>query len=407
MSATRRERCMKRFTATTRFAALSLALALLAVAAAAAVSLGCARAGELKVGESEVGEPGAGKLRIVCTMFPQFDWVRQILGDKQDNYVLEFLQSSRVDLHSYQPAVDDIVKITTCDLFIYVGGESDAWVDGALNEAMNKDMIVINLLEALGSAAKVEEAIEGADERGHGGGDGDGGGGDGDGEGGDGDDDGDGGEGAWDGRGGDNGDNDDGGDGDGGEGEWDGHGDGGEAGYDEHVWLSLKNARTFGFAIAEALSSLDADNADYYRSNMAAYAAQLSALDEKYRAAADAAPVKTLLFGDRFPFRYLFDDYGIGYYAAFAGCSTETEASFSTIVFLVRKVDELRLKSLMVTESSDRKIAETIIRESNGKDQKILALDAMQSVTASDIENGETYLAIMEGNLDTLVEAMK
>jgi len=296
------------------------------------------------------------KAGIVCTIFPQYDWVRAILGERAEDIGVALLLDNKIDLHNYQPTFDDIAKISTCDLFIYVGGESDGWVEDVLKEAANKDMIAINLLEALGDMAKPEEIIEGMEEE---------------------DDD----------------DDDTGRDHD------------SEPEYDEHVWLSLRNARVLCAAIADALSALDADNAELYRSNLAAYIEKLSALDAEYQSAAKAAPARTLLFGDRFPFRYLADDYGLRYYAAFAGCSAETEASFETIVFLARKVDELNLKTIMVTESSDQAIAKTIRNNTAGKNQQILALDSMQS--ADGVKNGATYLSVMERNLSVLKEALR
>lgn len=308
------------------------------------------------------------RISVVCTIFPQYDWVHRILGDKADNMDITVLLNSRVDLHSYQPSVDDIAKISACDLFIYVGGESDEWVDDVLKEATNKDMVVINLLDTLGDAVKAEEIIEGMEEEEH--------------------------------------DHDSEKEGEEHVGE-DDHEHEDEDEYDEHVWLSLKNAQTFCTAIANALSSLDTDNTGTYQNNLAAYNQKLAALDSEYQTAVNAAPVKTLLFGDRFPFRYLADDYGLSYHAAFAGCSAETEASFETIIFLAGKVDELNLKNIMVTESSDQSIAKTIKNNTVEKNQQILVLDAMQSVASNDITNGTTYLSIMESNLDVLKEALK
>jgi len=299
--------------------------------------------------------PENGRIGVVCTVFPQYDWVRRILGDRVDSMDLTLLLKSRIDLHSYQPSVDDIAKISVCDLFIYVGGESDGWVGDALKDTANKNMVVINLLDTLGNMVREEEILEGMEDE---------------------------------------------------EPEAD-EADGGGIGYDEHVWLSLRNAQVLCTAIANVLASLDADNAGEYQSNLAAYIAKLQALDEEYKKAVNAAPVRTLLFGDRFPFRYMMDDYGLTPYAAFSGCSAETEASFDTIVFLARKVDELGLNTVMVTESADQSIARTIIANTKDKNQQILVLDAMQSVTLSDVRNGTTYLSIMESNLDVLKEALR
>jgi len=300
-----------------------------------------------------------GKISVVCTTFPQYDWARQILGSKSDDINLTLLLNSSVDLHNYQPTVDDILKISTCDLFISVGGESEEWVNGALAEAINPNMIVINLLDTLGDGTKAEEIIEGMEEA-------------------------------------DDHDDDD---------SEDNHKN--EAEIDAHIWLSLKNAEVFCHVIKDALSSLDAGNAQEYQSNLEVYTEKLKALDAEYQTAVDAVSVRTLLFGDRFPFRYLLDDYGLKYYAAFPGCSAETEASFDTIVFLAEKVNELSLNTIMVTESSEQSIAKAIIRNTTNKNQKILVLDAMQSVTAGNVEKGATYISITESNLTVLKKALQ
>ena len=297
------------------------------------------------------------KLQIVTTIFPEYDWVMNLLGAGPAEAEVTMLLDSGVDLHSFQPTAADILKISTCDLLIYVGGGSDAWVDDALKEATNKDMIVINLLETLGDAVKEEEVIEGMQEEEH--------------------------------------DHDHGKDHD--------H----EAELDEHVWLSLKNAVVLTEKIAEALQKLDPDHADTYQKNAEAYKEKLTTLDEAYQKAVSEASVHTLLFGDRFPFRYLVDDYGLSYYAAFVGCSAETEASFETITFLARKLDELSLSTVMTTERADHRIAETIIQSTQAKNQKILSMDSMQSTTAKDIGNGTSYLSLMEKNLAVLKDALK
>lgn len=307
--------------------------------------------------EKSTGSDG-GRLSIVTTIFPEYDWVKQILGDKADDADITMLLDNGVDLHSYQPTVDDIAKISDCDMFIYVGGESDAWVDDALKEAVNKDMKVIDLLDVLKDTIKEEEVVEGmqAEE----------------------------------------------------EEEESAEGDSEEEPeYDEHVWLSLKNAKVICDAIEKDLADLDPDNADAYAKNLEDYTGQLDALDQEYQTAVDAAPQKTLLFGDRFPFRYMVDDYGLTYYAAFVGCSAETEASFETITFLAQKVDELGLKNIMTIEKSDQKIAKTIRDNTKNKDQNILTLDSMQSTTSDDVKNGETYLSAMKSNLEVLKEALQ
>lgn len=292
------------------------------------------------------------KLQIVTTIFPEYDWVKEILGEENDHAEITMLLDNGVDLHSYQPTAEDILKISTCDLFIYVGGESDEWVDDALKEAVNPEMKVIDLLDVLGEQVKEEEIVEGMEDE-----------------------------------------------------EESEEED--EIEYDEHVWLSLRNAQILSSAIADVLCEADPLHKDVYQANAKAYYESLSALDTQYQKTVDEAETKTILFGDRFPFRYLADDYGLDYYAAFAGCSAESEASFETITFLAQKVDELHLHAVLTIENSDQKIAKTIIENAESKDQKILTMDSMQSTTSQDVMDGASYLSILESNLDVLKEALR
>ena len=319
------------------------------------------------------------KLSVVCTIFPEYDWIRELVGDKKDNYDITYLLDKGVDLHSYQPTAEDIAKIANCDLFVYVGGESDGWVKDALKESKNDKMQVVNLLETLGTNVKEEEVVEGMqeeDEHDH-----------------------------------DHGkkedtdhdhedadhDHDH---------EEDGHHHD-EVEYDEHVWLSLRNATSLVNELAVRLQTIDPENKDYYAGTAAEYTSKLGDLDSRYLAAVKKAKNKTVLFGDRFPFRYLVDDYGLKYYAAFVGCSAETEASFETVAFLAKKADELKLNNVLVIENSDQKIAKKIVETTNAKDQKIVEMNSMQSVTADQIADGATYLGIMEANLKALEAALK
>jgi zinc transport system substrate-binding protein len=336
----------------------SLFLSIILIISLLAVSAGTARADSAQ----------AQKLSIVTTIFPEYDWVMNILGDQAAVAEVTMLLDNGVDLHSYQPTVDDIIKISTCDVFIYVGGESDEWVDSALAEAINRDMIVINLLEVLGDRAKEEEIVEGMEaEHEH-------------------DEDHD----------------------ENHEHEHDeDHEHEEEAEYDEHVWLSLKNAVALCSVIADALGQADPAHAEEYQANTAAYTEMLSELDAQFEAAVEAAAVKTVLFGDRFPFRYLTDDYNLHYYAAFVGCSAETEASFATIVFLANKADELELSAICQIESSNGSIPRTIKENTHSKNQEILTFDSMQSTTSRDVANGASYLGIMEQNLETLKLALQ
>ena len=153
------------------------------------------------------------------------------------------------------------------------------------------------------------------------------------------------------------------------------------------------------------MGRLDPAHAEDFAANAAAYTERLAALDGEYQAAVDASPVHTLLFGDRFPFRYLVEDYGLDYYAAFPGCSAETEASFETVAFLAGKVKELDLPAVLAIENSDHRVAETIAQNA-GNGAKVLTLDSMQGVTSKDAAAGTTYLSLMESNLEVLKQAL-
>ena len=288
------------------------------------------------------------KPKIVCTIFPEYDWVREILGDRAEDWDLTLLVGNGVDMHSFQPGVGDIVKISECDLLVYVGGVSDSWVEDALKNSVNPNQQALNLMALMGTAAKEEEHKEGMEE----------------------------------------------------EKEEDG------PELDEHVFLSLKNAALFVPEIQKALAKIDPEHAETYEKNAEAYLLALSEEDEKYQKTVEDADYDTLLFGDRFPFRYLVDDYGLSYYAAFAGCQAESEASFETIRFLSEKLDELRLPAVLVLEGSDLRLAETIIENTKDKDQKILVLDSMQGAGIRQVESGVTYLSIMEKNREVLKEAL-
>ncbi len=283
------------------------------------------------------------EVSIVTTIFPEYDWTANVLGKCSSDIDLKLLCANGVDMHSYQPTVSDMVAISNCDLFIYVGGESDEWATEALKSATNKNMIVLNLMEVLGSSVKEEEIREGmeAEEEKK------------------------------------------------------------ETEYDEHIWLSLKNAKACVEAICDALIKIDAEHTDTYESNAESYISELNKLDEEYQTAVANAPRKTLLFGDRFPFRYLADDYDLSYYAAFPGCSAESEASFETITFLASKVCELELTYVLKLEGSDGRIAEAIISASE-KAAQVAEMNSMQAVTAEEIESGATYLDIMNKNLETI-----
>ncbi|MBQ6434517.1 MAG: zinc ABC transporter substrate-binding protein [Synergistaceae bacterium] len=288
-----------------------------------------------------MAEASYGSVEVVATIFPIYDWVKEI--SKGSDVNINLLLDSGVDLHSFQPAVDDMVKIAKCDVFVYVGGESDEWVEDSLKNVVNKNQVSINLLKILGDKVKSEEIVEGMEHEHH-------------------------------------------------EHEH-------ESESDEHIWLSLRNAEIICKYIAEKLSELDENNKEIYSQNCSEYVKKLSELDSEYDEVIDKSMRKILLFADRFPFRYMADDYGLKYYAAFSGCSAETEASFETVMFLSNKVDELKLPYVLTIDGTKHKIAETVISNTKSKNQKILVLDSMQSTT---LNNNTSYLEIMQKNLDTL-----
>lgn len=289
----------------------------------------------------------AKKLSVVVTTFPLYDWVREIAGSALEDMDLTLLINNGVDMHSYQPSIQDIAKINQSDLFIYVGGESDAWVEDSLVENVR----ALSLLETLGDKAKEEEVVEGMQEDEH-------------------------------------------------------VHEEEEVEYDEHLWLSLRNAQLLCSAITDLLCQADSKNAALYTANCASYNEKLSQLDSQYKSMVEGAKRKTVLFGDRFPFRYLCDDYDITYYAAFVGCSAETEASFQTLAFLAQKLTELDLPCVFQIERGNSKLANAVIQNSGNKKATVCELNSLQSVTSRDIAAGSTYLGIMEQNLEILKKAL-
>jgi zinc transport system substrate-binding protein len=176
--------------------------------------------------------------------------------------------------------------------------------------------------------------------------------------------------------------------------------------YDEHVWLSLENAMIVCADLKNEISSLDSENASEYENNLTAYLTELKNLNEEYKVVVNGAKRKLLLFGDRFPFRYMFDDYGLNYYAAFKGCAAETEASFKTIKFLADKLSEENLPYVMKIERSNDKIAKAVIENSSKKDATIETMYSIQAVSSDDMKNGETYLSYMRKNLEVLKKVL-
>lgn len=294
------------------------------------------------------------KLNIVCTTFPQYDWVSNIISGNEENVNLTLLMDKGGDLHNFQPSALDIAKVSDCDIFIYVGGESDSWVNDALKEAVNPNLVAVNMVEALKACGSLyEEHVAGMyfTEHSH------------------------------------------------------RHEEEHDE-YDEHVWLSLRNAVVLNEYICNVISETDYVNASLYKGNCDKYTAELLELDERYMETVEQSSNDTLLFADRFPFRYIVEDYGLNYYAAFEGCSAETEASFNTVAFLSDKLSELGLDAVAVIDGSDKRLAQVIIENSDNEDRKIVVFNSMQSVSKSDIKNQMTYISVMKDNLEMLKLAL-
>jgi zinc transport system substrate-binding protein len=284
-----------------------------------------------------------GKINVVTSIFPPYDFVRQIAGDKVN---LTMLLPPGAESHSFEPTPQDIIRIGNCDVFIYVGGESDAWVERILESV---DVSKIEMVTFMDCVEVVEEEIvEGMQEEEE-------------------------------------------------EGEEE------ESEYDEHVWTSPRNAKLITEVIAGALKKRDPSNAAAYDSGLASYTAKLDSLDRSFRDLVQGAKRKTLIFGDRFPFRYFADAYGLSYYAAFPGCSTETECSAATIMFLVDKVRAEKIPVVFHIELSTEKIADTICEETGAK--KML-LHAVHNITKQDFDRNTGYYDLMSQNVIALREAL-
>lgn len=293
----------------------------------------------------------SGKRNIICTTFPQYDWMKQLISGAEEEYNLTLLVKNGTDMHSYQATAEDIIRISNCDVLIYIGGESDNWLKDLLKNQKNTSKITLNLMELLGNQLYEEEFIEGMEK----------------------------------------------------EHEAD-HED--EMEYDEHIWLSVKNAITIIPELQKCLSQLDPAHATLFENNATNYLAALKELDTDYETMIRTAKYDTILFGDRFPFRYLVEDYHLNYFAAFSGCSAESEASFETIAFLANKLDELQLPAILTIENSNDKLATSIQNNTITKNQKLLSINSLQSVTATDLENGISYLSVMKNTYETLKEAL-
>jgi zinc transport system substrate-binding protein len=290
-----------------------------------------------------------GKMNVVTTNFPPYDFVRAIAGDiGTDSAVvnLTMLLSPGAEGHSFEPTPKDIITIQNCNVFIYTGGESDVWVDRILESMDTSKMKIIRMMDAVDVVEEI--IVEGMqDEEEH---------------------------------------------------------DHEEAEYDEHIWTSPKNAIRIVRLIADVLCGVDEKNAALYRKNADAYIKNLDELDREFQSVVNSAKRKTIVFGDRFPFRYFADAYGLSWFAAFPGCSTETEPSAATVAFLINKIKAEKIPVVFHIELSNEKMADTIAAETGAKK---LLLHACHNISKRDFENGLTFLEIQKANVPRLREALR
>ena len=311
------------------------------------------------------------KISVVATIFPQYDFVRQIAGD---NVELKMLLKPGEETHSYEPTPQDIIAIQNSDLFIYVGGENDAWVEDILESMPDNGRKTLKLVDCVDTVE--EEHVEGMkEERGH-----------------------------------DHDDHDD-HDEDDAEHEED-EADHEEHGQeethsvheiDEHVWTSPVNAVKIVEQIKEELCEIDPENASDYEENAEVYVAQLNELDQEFQDVVDHSKRKLMIFGDRFPFRYFAEAYDLDYYAAFSGCASDTEPSAATMAFLINKVRDENIKTVLKMELSNENIAKAIAEATNADVKEFYSC---HNLTAEQFADGETYLSLMEKNVETLREVL-
>ena len=302
-------------------------------------------------GQSVEEDTNPDQLTVVATVFPAYDFARAVGGDLAD---VQLLLPPGTESHSYEPTPADILAVQDCDLFIYLGGESDTWVETILEsvELRGQTLRMVDCVPLL-----EEETVEGM------------------------------------------------------ESYEDGHdhehdhseapGLGEVAGYDEHVWTSPRNAALITRAVGDRLAELDPANGEAYAANTAGYTAQIEALDREFADFLAGVEDRTMVFGDRFPLRYFAEEFGIDYYAAFPGCSTQTEPSAATIAFLTDKVRQERIPTVWYIEFSNHLVADSIAEAAG---VKTAMFHTCHNVSPEELESGATYVSLMEQNLESLRE---
>lgn len=293
-----------------------------------------------------------GKLQVVCTVFPYYDFARQIGGGDVD---VTLLVAAGKETHSFEPTPLDVITLSESDVFLYNGGESEAWVEDILSAAGENIAVTLPLMPQVSALA--EEWAEGM-EGGH-----------------------------------DDHDHD----------SEDHSHDSDDIEYDEHVWTSPVLAKTLCQAICDALCQADPTHQEGYQSRLTDYLAQLDQLDEAFRDTVAAGHRRLLVFGDRFPLLYFCKEYGLGYRAAFHGCASDTEPSLATLKYLIDKVEEEHIPVVYTIELSSRKVAQAIAETTGAK---VLTFQSCQTVSRQDMEAGATYLSLMWENVEALKEGL-
>ncbi|MCQ2585306.1 MAG: metal ABC transporter substrate-binding protein [Treponema sp.] len=278
---------------------------------------------------------------VLCSTFPVYDWARNIIGES-DSFDLQLLNTKGTDMHSFQPSVSDMARISSADFLFYIGGESEVWIKDALSERKNQNQISLSLIDCLGQELMFESSegiLEDSEEEEE------------------------------------------------------------DSVYDEHIWLSLKKAGECSAYMAFTFAASDEEHAELYAKKYETYVEELLKLDEEFKFALKDGPV--LLFADRFPFLYFAHDYNLTTYAAFPGCSAETEASFRTVIGLADKVKENNLQTVFILENSSSKMADQIIKTA-GTETEVKVLNSLQGISMDDIKSGATYIGLMKKNLEVL-----
>ncbi|QAT42936.1 metal ABC transporter substrate-binding protein [Aminipila luticellarii] len=318
-------------------------LIVLIIALAAGLMSSCSF---LKSNDSSQNSADAKKLNVVATIFPEYDFLRQIGGDYLN---LTMLLSPGAESHSFEPTPQDIKDIQKSDMFVYVGGDSDEWVANIMDSVDSSKTKIVTLMDCVDLAE--EEVVEGMTP----------------------------------------------------EEEEEPQVGEAEPEYDEHVWTSPKNTMKIVQKLCDNLCELDPEHAEAYKQNTKQYLSELEQLDGEFQDVVDQAKRKEIIVADRFPFRYFADEYGLTYYAAFPGCSTDTEANAATIAFLTNKVKQDKIPVVFHIELSNEKICDSICETTGAKSE---LLNAVHNVSRDDFESGVTYIDLMKHNVEALKEAL-